>query len=311
MTSSSPPTILVLGPTAGGKTSLSIQLAKQLPGGGECCCADSMQIYRGMDIGTAKPTAVEQAAAPHHLLDLIDPDTAFTVDNWLLAARKCIDDIRHQNRWPIVVGGTNLYVQSLLGGFMQGPEPDLELRAKLDALEPEQLRAELERVDPEAAGRIHYNDRRRTIRALEVHRLTGQPISSLQGQWEAVRQPENVILIGLEWSPEAVNRRINSRVGTMMDAGFLEEVTRLRQEGGMGLQAREALGYKQLLEHLDGTMNIEQAVEQIKIRTRRFAKQQRTWLRKFRQLWGGCWIDAESNDAQVIADKALAYINSQ
>ncbi|MCH2149169.1 MAG: tRNA (adenosine(37)-N6)-dimethylallyltransferase MiaA, partial [Phycisphaerales bacterium] len=123
MTISSCPTILVLGPTAGGKTTLSIELARRVPGGGECCCADSMQIYRGMDIGTAKPTAAEQAAAPHHLLDLIEPDKAFTVDDWLTAARACIDDIRLRQRCPIIVGGTNLYVQSLLGGFMQGPDP--------------------------------------------------------------------------------------------------------------------------------------------------------------------------------------------
>ena len=311
MTIPSCPTILVLGPTAGGKTSLSIELARRLPGGGECCCADSMQIYRGMDIGTAKPTSAEQAAAPHHLLDLIEPNRAFTVDDWLTAARKCIDDIRLRKRCPIIVGGTNLYVQSLLGGFMQGPDPDPDVRAELNAKDANQLRSELERVDPDAADRIHQNDRRRTIRALEVHRLTGEPISSLQGQWDTARPPENVVLIGLEWPAEAVNRRINSRVRSMMDAGFLEEVIRLHGESRMGPQSREALGYKQLLEHLEGRLNLEEAIEQIKIRTRRFAKQQRTWLRKFRQLWGGCWIEAEGVETQSIADKALTYISRE
>ncbi|MDG2291324.1 MAG: tRNA (adenosine(37)-N6)-dimethylallyltransferase MiaA, partial [Phycisphaerales bacterium] len=262
-------------------------------------------------IGTAKPTAAEQAAAPHHLLDLIEPNKAFTVDDWLTAARTCIDDIRLRKRFPIIVGGTNLYVQSLLGGFMQGPDPDPDVRAELNAMDATQLRSELERVDPDAAERIHQNDRRRTIRALEVHRLTGESISSLQGQWDAARPPEDVVLIGLEWSAEAVNRRINSRVRSMMDAGFLEEVTHLHAAGRLGPQSREALGYKQLLEHLDGQLNLEEAIEQIKIRTRRFAKQQRTWLRKFRQLWGGCWIEAEGEEAQDIANKALTYISSQ
>ena len=160
MTTPSCPTILVLGPTAGGKTSLSIELARRLPGGGECCCADSMQIYRGMDIGTAKPTAAEQAAAPHHLLDLVEPNKAFTVDDWLTAARICTNDIRLRKRFPIIVGGTNLYVQSLLGGFMQGPDPDPDVRAELNAMDATQLRSELERVDPDAAERIHQNDRR-------------------------------------------------------------------------------------------------------------------------------------------------------
>ena len=311
MTMHSRPTILVLGPTAGGKTSLSIELARRLEGGGDCCCADSMQVYRHMDIGTAKPTAAEQAAAPHHLLDLVEPNEVFTVDDWLAAARPCIDSIGASGRWPIVVGGTNLYVQALCGGFMQGPEPDPELRTELEATDPVRLRAELERIDPEAAERIHPNDLRRTVRAIEVHRLSGQPLSALQGQWAAANKLDDMLLIGLEWPVEAINRRINARVRTMMEHGFLEEVRRLHANGQLGPQATEALGYKQLISHLEGDLDLETAVEQIKIRTRRFAKQQRTWLRKFRHLWGGCWLDAESDDAQDVANNALKYIASR
>ena len=305
------PTILVLGPTAGGKTSLSIELARRLDGGGECCCADSMQVYRHMDIGTAKPDAAERAAAPHHLLDLVEPDEVFTVDDWLSAARPCIERIRTQGRWPIVVGGTNLYVQALSAGFMQGPDPDPTLRSELESTDPTVLRAELERVDPAAAERIHPNDLRRTIRAIEVHRLSGQPLSVLQGQWAASDGLEHTILIGLEWPVEAINRRINARVRSMMDSGFLDEVEQLHAAGRLGPQAREALGYKQLLSHLAGELDLDEAVEQIKIRTRRFAKQQRTWLRKFRHLWGGCWIEADGDSAQSLSDKALTYIHAE
>ena len=311
MTTQPRPTILVLGPTAGGKTSLSIALARRLEGGGACCCADSMQVYKSMDIGTAKPDADEQAAAPHHLLDLIEPDQVFTVDDWLAEARPCIEGIRDQGQWPIVVGGTNLYVQALSAGFMKGPDPDPVLRSELESMDPTALRAELEQIDPEAAERIHPNDLRRTIRAIEVHRLSGQPLSALQGQWAAADGLENTLLIGLEWPVEAINRRINDRVRAMMEAGFLEEVQALHDAGQFGTQSREALGYKQLLSHLNGEVDLAEAIEQIKIRTRRFAKQQRTWLRKFRHLWGGCWIDATENSGQTIADKALRYIQSQ
>ena len=162
------PIVLVLGPTAGGKTSLSIELARRLPGGGTCLGADSMQIYRGMDIGTAKPTPEERAAAPHELFDLVDPDgPAFTVADWLEAAETQIAATRESGRWPIVVGGTNLYVQNLLYG-MDAPAPtDPTLRAALDAMSDADLRSRLEKEAPEDADRIHANDRRRTIRALE------------------------------------------------------------------------------------------------------------------------------------------------
>ena len=310
MTMTSRPTIFILGPTAGGKTELSIELARRLPGGGECCCADSMQVYRGMDIGTAKPTSEEQAAAPHHLIDLVDPGEAFTIDDWLGHARPCIAQIKKESRWPIVVGGTNLYIQACLGGFMEGPEPDESLRAELAELDSAALRRELEQVDPEAAERIHPNDRRRTVRAIEVFRLTGRPISELQVQWAGPGVARDSIIIGLDWPVEAINRRINARVGRMMDSGFLEEVRNLHETGAFGVQAREALGYKQLLAHLEEGWSLEEAVERIKILTRRFAKQQRTWLRRFRFFWEGLWVEAGADSPEIIVDKALAYIDS-
>jgi tRNA dimethylallyltransferase len=299
------PILLILGPTAGGKTSLSIELARAVPGGGECICADSMQVYKGMNIGTAKPTAAEQAAAPHHLLDLVEPDEPFSVDVWLGLAEETIASLRRRGRVPIVVGGTNLYIQALLEGLFDGPAPDAELRRRLGELDPAQLRARLESVDPAAASRIHRNDRKRTIRALEVHEQSGQRMSDLQTQWGHAQPRSDVRIIGLQWPVEAVNSRINARVRAMMAAGLLEEVRGLLQGGRLGPQAREALGYKQLVDHLEGRLTLEEAVEQIKIRTRRFAKQQRTWLRRFRSHPGSRWLPAAGVETQELVRQSL------
>jgi tRNA dimethylallyltransferase len=307
------PIVLILGPTAGGKTALALELARRLPGpdglGGECVCADSMQIYRGMDIGTAKPTAAERASVPHHLLDLLEPgEEGFSVDAWLARAEAAIAEIRTRNRWPIVVGGTNLYVQALLHGLFEGPAPDPALRARLAATEPEQLRRRLESVDPEAAGRIHPRDHRRTVRALEVFEQTGRRISDLQRQWHADGVRRDVRVIGLDYPREAINRRINARVKAMMDSGLLDETRTLWRAGVLGGQAGEALGYRQLVEHLEGSIGLDEAVEQIKIATRRFAKMQRTWLRRFRQLDESRWFAADELTPQTLAEQALNYV---
>ncbi len=303
------PVILILGPTAGGKTSLAIDLAQRLPGGGECLSADSMQVYRGMDIGTAKPTPEEQAAAPHHLIDIADPkEDGFTVDTWLQLANQAIEDIRGRGAWPLVVGGTNLYVQALLEGLFDGPEPDPELRGRLQALAPVALRAKLLEVDPKAAERIHLNDIKRTIRAIEVFELTGAPLSEMQQQWHQQHHREDVMIIGLQYQPETINPRINARVKAMIDAGFVNEVATLRQRGALGRQASEALGYRQILEALEGNGDLDEAIEQIKIKTRRFAKHQRTWLRRFQRHPCAHWIAADELHPQIIAKQALEAI---
>jgi tRNA dimethylallyltransferase len=229
------PIILVLGPTAGGKTRLALDLANSLPNGGECISADSMQVYRGMDIGTAKPTAEERAQAPHHLLDIVDPsEDGFSVDEWLKLADRTIEDIRSRGKWPIVVGGTNLYIQALLHGLFEGPAPNPELRSALQSLDLATLRKQLEAIDPSAATRIHPNDRKRTIRAIEVFELTGQRISDLQTQWEANHHRCDVIIIGLDYPPEVINPRINARVKQMIDEGLVDEVRSLHHAGKLG-----------------------------------------------------------------------------
>lgn len=297
---------VIVGPTAGGKSALALELANKI-GNAELITADAFQIYKGMDIGTAKPTIAERQAIPHHLLDLRDPrdPTPFTVHDWLREANAAITDIQSRGKTPIIVGGTHLYIQNFLSGMFQGPGADESLRAEFRARGLESLRQELERVDPEAAQRIHPNDERRTIRALEVFRLTGIPISTHQTQWGSQSRTDCVLAI-LDWPTEQINRRINARVKQMMANGFLEEVRKLRDdqafEHGANMQAREALGYKQLLAHLEGRMPLEDAVEQIKIDTRHFAKAQRTWLRRLRITSGCVVIDAEARPATEWAE---------
>ena len=301
------PIILILGPTAGGKTSLAISLANQLDGGGECICADSMQIYKNMNIGTAKPTQEEQAQAIHHLVNIVDPsEDGFTVESWLTRAEQAIEDIRARGKWPIVVGGTNLYVQSLLFGLFDGPDCDQEKRDALNAEPNTLLQERLHALDPEAAERIHINDKRRLVRAIEVCEATGYPLSSLQSQWGKPMPREDAIMIGLTWPVKTINRRINARVRAMFDEGFLDEVNLL--QGTLGKQASEALGYKQLLAHMRGECTLDEAKERVKILTRRYAKQQRTWLRRFQVLPSAHFIDMGDKGMQYAAEQALTYI---
>ena len=299
---------VIVGPTAGGKTALAVEVALEFArrGGrqGEIISADAFQVYRGMDIGTGKATPTEQRGVTHHLLDILEPDDSepFTVARWLELAERMIEDIRARGNVPIIVGGTHLYIKSFLEGFFEGPGADDALREKLRGLKSPALRAELERVDPEAAKRIHPNDQRRTIRAIEVFRLTGRPISEHQAQWDREdRARPDAVLVGLEWAAEAINPRINARVKAMIEAGFLEEVRGLLEADRLGRQAREALGYKQLAAWIEAggkvvadcggkDEELGDTIERIKIETRRFAKNQRTWLRRLKGIPGSVWL---------------------
>ncbi|MCA9281470.1 MAG: tRNA (adenosine(37)-N6)-dimethylallyltransferase MiaA [Phycisphaerales bacterium] len=305
-----PPMPVIVGPTAGGKTALAVAIAQRLidkKSGGEVVSADSMLIYRGMDIGTAKPTAEEQAGVPHHLIDIVEPSDSFSVDQWLARAEACITDIRARGLVPIVVGGTHLYAKALLEGLFDAPKPDPAIREQLSAMDPAARRAELERVDPQAAQRIHPNDTRRTIRALEVFRQTGKPISEHQGQWDAGKVRPDALLVGLEWPISVINQRINARVKRMARAGLIDEVRALLDANRLGPQAREAVGYKQLIDFVDGKTAEEDALERIKIETRRLAKNQRTWLRRLRTVPNSIWIPMEGKApeeaAQIVINK--------
>jgi tRNA dimethylallyltransferase len=290
------PCLVIAGPTAGGKSELAMRLARELPGGGEIVCADSMQVWRGMDIGTAKPSAAERAEIPHHALDLADPHRdAFTAAAWLAQAEQAIEDIRARNRWPIVVGGTNLYLRLLLEGMAREVPSDPGVRATLEARETQDLWRELQASDPASSALIHPNDRRRTIRALEIAALTGAPASASRDQWSdaTVRVPDHMRVIGIEWSVPTINARINARVQRMLDAGWKQEAIALAHAGPLLPQPLEAVGYRELLEALDGKCTLAEAAERIKTRTRRFAKQQRTWLKKFRDGEKSLWIEAD------------------
>lgn len=293
---------VICGPTAGGKTALAIELARRA--GGEVVSADSIQIYRGLDIGSGKATLEERRGVAHHLIDIADPRERFSVHDWLARCEACVSEVRRRGKLPIVVGGTHLYIRAFLEGLFEGPAVDEGLREEIRALGQEERRRELERVDPRAASRIHPRDERRTVRALEVFRQTGRPISEHQTQWgrdesgRAAPRP-GCVLVGLDWPAPAINPRINARVRSMIDRGLVEEARALHEGGLLGEQAREALGYKQLLDHFAGACPLGACVEKIKIETRRFAKNQRTWMKRLRTTAGAVWIHAaETPEAQ-------------
>ncbi|MEM9166296.1 MAG: tRNA (adenosine(37)-N6)-dimethylallyltransferase MiaA [Planctomycetota bacterium] len=300
---------VICGPTASGKTAVAVGLALTIGPVAEVVSADAFQVYRGLDIASAKPTQSERRGVPHHLIDVVEPEERFTVAHWLSMAEATIADIQKRGGVPIVVGGTHLYIKALLDGLFEGPEPDASVRAELASMPADQRRAELERVDPQAAARIHPNDQRRTVRALEVFRQTGTPITTLQSQWDrrSGKQPpggSDRALIILERETEDLNGRINARVKRMVADGLLAETRALA--GRLGPTAREALGTKQMLGHLKGERTLEQAIEQTKIETRRFAKNQRTWMRRLAATPGAerilCGTDmAESHLAQLAA----------
>ncbi len=291
--------IAILGCTASGKGSLARALASELDG--EILSVDSMKVYRGMDVGTAKPTPEQRAAVPHHLIDLADPWESFSAARYVELADRAVAEIHGRSRPVIAAGGTVLYFKCFYEGMFAGPSADAAIRAEIRARAAREgvvaLHAELARVDPEAATRIHRNDLRRVERALEVYRLTGRPISELQKQWdnESIRRPEwDWILIGLRRGREAVNRRINDRVRRLVAAGLVEEARRIWSDPhGVSDQARQAVGYAELFDHFAGRLSLGEAVEKIKINSRHLAKQQRTWLKRLPNVR---WIDVEESD---------------
>ncbi len=294
----------MLGPTAGGKSALAVALAERT--GGEIVSADAFQVYRHLDAGTAKPTAEERARVPHHLIDCVEPMERFTVRDWLDRADAEVERLIAGGRPPVVVGGTNLYVRALLNGLMDGPDADHAFRASLDAVPDAELHARLRGCDPAAADRIAPADRQRTVRGLEVFHLTGRPLSEQQREWSAAVEPpyrHDPVLLGLRWEVPAINGRINARVKAMFENGLVEETRRLEAAGLLGLQAREAIGTKQVLAELaKAKPDFDAAREQVKVKTRRFAKQQRTWLRRFA---GVRWIEG-GQEPDVLLAEALA-----
>jgi tRNA dimethylallyltransferase len=286
--------ILILGVTGSGKGRLAFDLARDL--GAEIISIDSMKVYRRMDIGTAKPPKEARAQVKHHLIDIIEPSDSFSVRSFLDNALEAIKQIKAGNKPVVAVGGTSLYIKALLYGLFEGPAADKQIRAELRARAEtqglDQLYRQLTQVDPEAAARIHQNDARRIIRALEVYELTGKPISSFQRQWNPQQTSDerratdyDWTIIGLRRDKAEENKTINARVKKMIAAGLVDEVkSLLSEEKPLSPQARCAIGYAEVTDHLSGKTTLEDAIELIKKNTRRLAKSQRTWFKTFRSV---------------------------
>ena len=291
-----PPKILVIcGPTASGKTALAVELA--LRHHGEVVSADSMQIYRRMDIGTAKPTREEMRGVPHHMLDVADPEEDFSVARYVDMAARCVDDILARGRLPILAGGTGLYIDSLLSGRTFAPfQPDSPLRGQLE----EQLRREggaamlsrLAQVDPDSAARLHPNDEKRIIRALEVYQSTGKTITQHNLETRAIPPRYDALTLALAFEQrEDMWSRIDRRVDQMMDQGLVDEVQRLLDSGVPAkCTAMQAIGYKEMAAALLSHGDVSAGAEEVKLRSRQYAKRQLTWFRRNRAarwlLWG-------------------------
>jgi len=295
------------GPTAGGKTEVGVELAARI--GAEIVSMDSMALYRHMDIGTAKPTRRQRGEVPHHLVDVLEPHEEYSLAQYLAAAERAVADIRVRGREALFVGGTPLYLKGLLRGIFHGPPADWEFRRGLDEEArrrgPGFLHERLAEVDPRAARRLHPNDTRRIIRALEVFAKTGQPISAHQQQFDTGLPAAACRVFVLDWPKEELHARIDRRVDEMFAAGLIDEVRGLLDRGQpLSKTARQALGYREVLEHLEGRRSAEETVALVKTHTRQFAKRQRTWFRSLSE----CRFVPVSGTLgpQAVADQIIA-----
>ena len=281
--------VIIAGPTASGKSALAMELSELFDG--EIINADSMQVYRYMDIGTAKPTPEQRKRIAHHLIDVTAPDEEFTAARYATEAAKAINDIHARGKNIFVAGGTGLYIRALTKGLFKGPGTDKELRREFILLARSQdqigsdgaryLYERLKEVDPESAARIHPNNIVRVIRALEVYHLANKPISAFQMEHGFSEEPYETIKVGLMVDRKVLYKRIDDRVDSMMKNGLLEEVRRLLARGySPSLKAMGGLGYKEIIQHLQNECTLEEAVGEIKKNTRRYAKRQMTWFKK-------------------------------
>jgi tRNA dimethylallyltransferase len=289
-----PRCVFVAGPTAVGKSEITLALAEQL--GGEIISADSMQVYRGLDIGTAKPSPADRARVPHHLIDFCDLTEAFDAAQFIRHAQLAVAEIQSRGRVPVFCGGTGLYFKAFLSGLGEAPSANPELRAELEVVPFEALLRELRERDPEAYEKIDKQNPRRVIRAVEVIRLTGKKFSEQRAEWKStVQSPESKVFFCLTRQPADLHARINARVDEMFSRGLVEETRELLKRGlEQNQTAMQAIGYRQVVEHLRGERSLAETIEQVKIRTRQFAKRQLTWFR--RQL-DPEWIELKPNES--------------
>jgi tRNA dimethylallyltransferase len=300
--------IVIVGPTASGKTKISIELAKDI--NGEIISADSMQVYRLMDIGTAKPDVEEMSGIKHYLIDEVLPDEEFSVARFKELALKYIKEIKSKGKIPIIAGGTGLYINSLIYNIdFSETDIDWDLRGQLKKEAENKgnkfLHDKLREIDPEAADRIHINDTKRTIRAIEVFKTTRKPISYHQ-ELSKLNPPEyNFILVGLRMDRQKLYERINKRVDMMLEAGLVKEVKKIKKLGYDKYSvAMQGLGYKEILAYLRGELTYEECVDLVKRDTRRYAKRQITWFKKTAGIY---WIDIDKYENQEEILKNIKY----
>ncbi len=298
------PVLFLLGPTASGKTDLALPLAEALDA--EILSLDSMAVYKRMDIGTAKPGPEDRARIPHHLVDLVEPWESFDAARYRKEALRVVREVRKRGKKVLFVGGTPFYFQVLTKGLFSGPGADPELRRRL--LEEEEARGEgtlharLKERDPLAAERIHPRDLKRLVRALEVLELSGRPLSSLQREWARKEPALPFRAAGIQRKPEILKDRIARRTRSMLERGLLEETRSILEAGGFSRQASAALGYHQVLAHLEGKIPREALEEEIRRGTWKFVRKQRTWFRKFHHVR---WFDPDE-----ISDPLSAFLEA-
>lgn len=278
------PVVAVCGPTASGKTSLAVELAKRFDG--EVVSADSMQIYKGMDVGTAKPTLDEMQGIPHHMLDIVEPDCNFSVSDYCYMAHDIINDIIKRGKMPILAGGTGLYIDSLLNDIdFNAGISDAGVRDRFAGLEPHELYRMLQEQDSEAAESIHMNNVKRVIRALEHIAVTGEKFSDYKKRAASIDSRYNPLMLFINWDREELYKRINCRVDLMFEEGIEKEARELyNKRYDRNLTSMCAIGYKELFDYFDGLCSLEDAYKKIKQNSRRYAKRQLTWFRKNEQL---------------------------
>ena len=300
--------VVICGPTASGKTALSVELAKELDA--EIISADSMQIYKGMDIATAKPSISERDGVPHHLMDFLDPCEAFSVADYVRLAREKISDMAARGKLPMIVGGTGLYISSLINNIQfEESECDYAYREQLRQLAAEKgngyLMDMLKEIDPETAASLHENNQSRVIRALEVYKITGKTMSQTQRESRAEPSPYEPCMIALDYDRSQLYDRINKRVDIMLEEGLLEEAREFYSREDYPTAA-QAIGYKELLPYLKGSEELDTCVERLKQETRKYAKRQLTWFRKDERIH---WIKVTDNtDSREILEIAKKYI---
>ena len=272
--------ICIAGPTASGKTALSIALAKEL--GAEIVSCDSMQVYRRMDIGTAKPTTEEREGIVHHMLDVAEPWEDFSVSRYCALASPIVDDIISREKTAIIVGGTGLYMDNLIKGTDFAPFPSTGVRQRLESMPIEEVYSQLMAVDPQSAQRLHLSDKKRIIRALEIYLETGETMTEHDLRTQAIPPKYRPLWFALEDEDRAdLYARIDRRVGLMLEAGLIDEIRDLLSQGiSPKATAMQAIGYKEFIEALDGLCSIEEAADQVRQSSRRYAKRQLTWFRR-------------------------------